>query len=144
MAHKKSLTNGQAFFMVSFLQTALLLLVLGVTRTELVDSTCRVHKCILTSVEGVACRADFHLDDGVLIAIIPLLRLFAFSTALPEEAPVRCQVLKNDSAVVIGVDSFFHRRQYRRQKYDGNSNPTTAIRGQFSTYAALHNLPETR
>ena len=84
------------------------LFVLGVTGTELVDPSCGVHQRILAGEEGVARGTHLHLDDGIFVPILPLLGLFALSTALAEEPPIRGQVLENDHAIVVGVDAFFH------------------------------------
>lgn len=84
------------------------LFVLGVTGTELVDPSCGVHQSILPRVERVARRAHLHFNDRVLIAVLPLLGLFALRAALSKETPIRGQILENDRAVVLGVDAFFH------------------------------------
>ena len=85
-----------------------LFLVLCVTGAELINSSCSVHERVLARVERVAGRTDFHFDDRILIPIIPLLGFFALGAALSKEAPVCCQVSKDDSAIVFGMDALFH------------------------------------
>ena len=116
------------------------LLVLGVTRAELVDSTRGVHQGVLSCKEGVARRAHFHLDDRVLIAVLPLLGVLALSTTLSEETPIGGEILKNNSAVVIGVNSFFHRTGYGAQKYNALRNRTTSgfLQRNFPLPSAKH------
>ena len=63
---------------------------------------------ILARKEGVARRADFHLDDGILVTILPFFGFLALGAALSEEAPIRSQILEDDRAVIFGVDALFH------------------------------------
>lgn len=84
------------------------LLVLSVTGAELIDTTSSVNQCVLSGIEGMASRTHFYFDHRILVSVVPSLTFFTLGAALPEKTPFRSQVLKNDSAVIVWMDSFFH------------------------------------
>src|SRR5690606_37742935 len=89
--------------------TAFRVRLLGVALLELVDAAAGVHDLVLAGVERVRGRRDVHLDQRVLVAIVPLDRLLAGEGRTGQEPEVRGHVLEHDF-VVIGMDIGLHGR----------------------------------
>ncbi len=86
----------------------LLAIAIAVARHELVDTTGGIHELRLTGIERVRSIGDLELDERILNTIDGDAVLSSSSRAAEELSTVR-HIFENYYAVVIGMNSTFHK-----------------------------------
>ena len=75
---------------------------------ELVDTAGRVHKHVLTRIEGVRHAGDLQLYQRIFLAVFPSADLLGGRSGTGDEGKTITHVLENNEPVCFRMDTFFH------------------------------------
>src|SRR5690606_20468865 len=82
-------------------------LLLLVALAELVDPAADIGRLLLARVERMRMAGDFHLDERVLLAVLPADRFLARHRRTGQEREIASDVLEHDR-LVLRMDIGFH------------------------------------